>query len=253
MREPVALLGLLAFVGVAWTLSTNRKVVDWVFVAKAFALQWFFALSVLGLPQFGLKGPLRPVFQIANHLILQVLEFTSEGAEFLFGPLIETEKFGFVFAFQVLPVIIFMGSLMAVFYHWGVMQRVVQTLSWCMQRIIGASGTESLAAAANIFLGQTEAPLVIRPYLSRLTRSELMTVMTGGMATVAGSVLAAYVGLLKDRLPEIGGHLLTASVMSAPARWPEVGSQRGGHVVGLYCLGRFDEWSAGRIGRVDKL
>lgn len=180
-------------------------------------LQFILALLVLGIPALNLGGPLRPLFELLNTAVVQVLNFTLEGSRFIFGDLVDADKFGFIFAFQVLPTIIFMGSLMAVLYHWRIMPKIVQSMAFLMQKTMKTSGAESLAVAANVFVGQTEAPLVVKPYVASMTRSELLSLMTGGMATVAGGVLAAYVGLLKGRVPDIAGHLLTASLMSAPA------------------------------------
>jgi len=217
VEQLTGLAGLLAFVFIAYALSEQRKKISWKLVLWGMGLQIFLALMVLGLPAANFTGPLNQAFVWANAVILKILEFTEEGSKFIFGQLLDTNTVGFVFAFKVLPTIIFMASLMAILYHLGVMQLVVRGIAWIMQKVMGTSGAESLSVAANIFVGQTEAPLVIRPYVATMTRSELLAVMTGGMATVAGGVMAAYVGLLKDRIPHIAGHLLTASVMSAPA------------------------------------
>ena len=217
MERYVGVIGLVAFILLAFFLSESRKKVSWKLVLWGLGLQVVLALLVLGIPALDLAGPLHKLFVYANAAIIAVLDFTDEGSKFIFGQLLDTSKVGFVFAFKVLPTIIFMASLMAVLYHIGVMQFVVRVIAWVMQKVMGTSGAESLSVAANIFVGQTEAPLVVRPYVATMTRSELLAVMTGGMATVAGGVMAAYVGLLRDRIPDIAGHLLTASVMSAPA------------------------------------
>jgi CNT family concentrative nucleoside transporter len=150
-----------------------------------------------------------------------VIGFAMQGAQFIFGDLARADKFGFVFAFQVLPTIIFFASLMGVLYHLGIMQKVVQGMAWVMQKLMNASGSESLSVAANVFVGQTEAPLVVRPYIAKMTESELFTMMVGGMATIAGAVLAAYISMLGGTDPEAqlfyARHLLAASVMAAPA------------------------------------
>jgi CNT family concentrative nucleoside transporter len=160
----------------------------------------------------------RDFFEYVNGIIIKLLDFTTEGSKFVFGPLVSNAKsFGFIFAFQVLPTIIFFSSLMTVLYHIGFMQWIVKWVAIVMAKTMKTSGAESLSASANIFVGQTEAPLVIKPYVAKMTVSELMAVMTGGMATVAGGVMAAYVGMLKDTFPSIAGHLLAASIMSAPA------------------------------------
>ncbi len=213
----MGLLGLILFIGVSYYFSEHKKKVSWKLVLWGMVLQMVLALAIMGIPVWGISGPLRFVFSWANGIILSLLSFTQEGSQFVFGDLVKSDKIGFIFAFQVLPTIIFMASLMAVLYHLKIMQKVVGALAWVMQKTMNISGAESLSTAANIFVGQTEAPLLIKPYVALMTRSELFTVMVGGMATVAGGVMAAYVGLLKDRIPDIAGHLLTASVMSAPA------------------------------------
>lgn len=217
MNQLISLGGIGAFIGLAYLFSQNRKRIAWRFVAKAFLLQLTLALLVLGIPVLGFEGPLAFIFEGANGVILKILNFSDEGSRFLFGSLLDTQKHGFIVAFSVLPTIVFMSSLMSVLYHVGIMQWVVQFFAWLMHKTLKVSGAESLASAANIFVGQTEAPLVIKPYLKNSTSSEMFSIMVGGMANVAGGVLAAYVGFLKDLVPNIGGHLLTASVISAPA------------------------------------
>ncbi|MEM1415096.1 MAG: nucleoside transporter C-terminal domain-containing protein, partial [Myxococcota bacterium] len=176
-------------------------------VAWGMGLQLLFAVLVLK------TTPGRLFFDALNDGVVRLLAFTEEGSRFIFGSLMDT----FSFALHVLPTILFFSSLMTVLYHLGVMQRMVSGLAQAMRRTMGTSGSETLSAAANIFVGQTEAPLVVKPYLASMTRSELHAVMVGGFATVAGGVLAAYVGMLKDHFPDIAGHLIAASVMSAPA------------------------------------
>ncbi len=217
MERWISLFGLITMVAIAYSLSQQRRQISWRLVGWGLGLQITLGLLVLGVPALGFSGPLQGLFSGANRLINALLDFSLEGSRFIFGALVDNEELGFIFAFQVLPTIIFMSSLMAVFYHWGVMQRLVSAMAFGMQKLMGTSGAESLAAAANVFVGQTEAPLVVRPYIARMTQSELFTLMVGGMATVAGGVLAAYVGLLRHLIPDIAGHLLTASVMSAPA------------------------------------
>lgn len=217
MYQLVSLGGIGAFVGIAYLFSQNKKKIRWGFVAKALCLQLVLALLVLGIPSLNIPGPLAFIFAGANDVILKILNFSDEGSRFLFGSLMDTQKHGFIVAFSVLPTIVFMSSLMSVLYHIGFMQWVVQFFAWLMHKTLKVSGAESLSSAANIFVGQTEAPLVIKPYLKNSTPSEMFTIMVGGMANVAGGVLAAYVGFLKDLIPNIGGHLLTASVISAPA------------------------------------
>jgi len=204
-------IGMFVLLGIAWAFSKNRKAINYKTVATGIGLQIAFALLVL-------KAPMgRQFFQFMNDVIIKVLSFSDEGAKFLFGSLINNQSLGFLFAFQVLPTIIFFSSLMGVLYYLGVMQKIVLFFARIMAKTMGTSGAESLSASANIFVGQTEAPLVVRPYVSAMTQSELMAVMTGGMATISGGVMAAYVGILMGYLPNIAGHLLAASIMSAPA------------------------------------
>lgn len=210
-------IGVFVILLIAYLYSSNRKAIDWRLVGIGMFLTITLAILVLGIPVLGIKGPLRLLFSLANDAIIGVLDFTQKGSEFLFGSLMNIEKSGYIFAFQVLPTIIFMASIMAVLYHLGIMQKVVSGLAWTMQKTLRISGAESLSTAANIFVGQTEAPLLVKPFVERMTRSELYCIMAGGMANAAGGVLAAYVGLLRDRIPDIAGHLITMSVMSAPA------------------------------------
>lgn len=191
---------------IAFLMSEDRKKINWRTVISGLLLQIFFGLIILK-TGFG-----RGIFEGAREFFAGILNFTNEGSNFVFGSLNDASKVGFVFATMVLPTIIFMSSLMSVLYHIGIMQIIISGTAKAMVKIMGTSGAESLAAAANIFAGQTEAPLVVKPFVEKMTRSELMSLMTGGMATVAGGVLAAYVGLGID-----AGHLLAASVMSAPA------------------------------------
>lgn len=208
MERFISLLGLIMMLAIAWGLSTSRKNVRWKTVLMGLALQLVFGLLILK-TSFG-----HQVFDGAKNIFQALLDYTNEGSAFLFGNIIKPEKsnLGYVFAFMALPTIIFMSSLMSVLYHIGIMQKVVEWAAKFMMKFMGTSGSESLSAAANIFVGQTEAPLVVKPFVESMTRSELMALMTGGMATVAGGVLAAYVGMGID-----AGHLLAASVMSAPA------------------------------------
>lgn len=213
MDRAVSFLGILAILGLAFLMSNNRKAINWKLVGIGVGLQITFALIIFYMP--GGKF----VFATATAVIQRLLDFTGKGSEFLFASFV-TGKWepGLInFPFAVLPTIIFFSSLMTILYHIGAMQRVVKLFAIVMQRTMGTSGAESLSAAANIFVGQTEAPLVIKPYVDKMTQSELMTVMTGGFATVAGGVMAIYVGMLQPKFPDIAGHLLAASVMSAPA------------------------------------
>jgi CNT family concentrative nucleoside transporter len=227
-----SVLGLLALTGIAWLMSIDRARVAWRVVAWGISLQLLFALFILKTP-VGVS-----IFETMNVVIVALLGFTVDGARFLFGNLVYntvpvgagdpgqgafTEMPGMVantggfFAFNVLPTIIFFSSLMTILYHLGIMQLAVKGVAWVMQRTMKTSGAETLSAAGNIFVGQTEAPLLIKPFVERMTMSELMAVMTAGFATVAGGVMAAYVGMLLLYFPDIAGHLMAASVMSAPA------------------------------------
>ncbi|HET6417478.1 MAG TPA: nucleoside transporter C-terminal domain-containing protein [Polyangiales bacterium] len=204
----VSLAGLLAMVGIAWLLSRHRDRVPWRVVSWGIGLQVSFGVFVMK-TDLGLR-----VFAILNDMMLALLGFTAKGTEFVFGDF-ASEKF--TIAINVLPTLIFFSSLMTILYYLGIMQRLVGLFAWVMRRTMGTSGSETLSAAANTFVGQTEAPLMVAPFVRTMTISELMAVMTGGFATVAGGVLAAYVGLLKGVFPDIAGHLIAASVMSAPA------------------------------------
>jgi len=209
------LFGLLVLTAIAWGLSSQRDKVDWRLVVSGVTLQIVFAIIVILVP----GG--RMFFEYFARFFVKIVEFALVGASFIFGDLASVQKFGFVFAFQVLPTIIFFASLMSVLYHLGLMQKVVQAMAWIMLKVMRTSGAESLSVAANVFVGQTEAPLVVRPYIARMTESELFTMMVGGMATIAGAVLAAYIAMLGggDDAQRLfyARHLLAASVMAAPA------------------------------------
>ncbi len=207
--------GLAVLLSIAFAFSMDRKTTDWKLVAAGIGLQLAFAIMVILVP----GG--REFFGFLSGIFVTVIGFALHGATIIFGDLARIDTFGFVFAFQVLPTIIFFASLMGVLYHLGIMQKVVQGMAWVMQKIMNVSGSESLAVAANVFVGQTEAPLVVRPYIARMTESELLTMMIAGMATIAGAVLAAYVAMLggNDEAQQLfyARHLLAASVMAAPA------------------------------------
>ncbi len=207
MDRFVGVLGLFVLLGIAWCLSTNRSRVNWRLVVFGTLLQLFFAVLILRTAMG------RSVFDAAGRIVTAFLDFTDEGSAFIFG---EGFREHFM-AFKVLPTIIFFSSFITVLYYLGVLQVLVRGFAWVMMRLLRTSGAESLSASANIFVGQTEAPLLIRPYVAQMTQSELMAVMTGGFATIAGGVLVAYVELLRESFPDIAGHLLAASVMSAPA------------------------------------
>jgi len=217
MQQFIGILGIGLIIGLCWLLSENRRRVAWRTVLLGVALQFVFALLLLGIPVLGFHSPAYVIFEAANNAILAVVGYSDQGAAFLFGDLGNSDKYGFIFAFRVLPTILFFSALMGVLYHLGIMQRVVYGIAVVMHKTLKVSGAEALAASAEIFLGQTESPLMIRPYMDKLTRSELLALMTGGMATVAGAVLAAYVGILAPLIPNIAGHLLAASIMAAPA------------------------------------
>jgi len=210
----ISLLGLAAFLAFAWGLSTDRKRFPWRTVISGVLLQFVFGFLILK------TGPGQAFFKGFADAVSRVLDYAAEGSKFVFGPLADQAAIqkglavpsGFIFVITVAGTIIFVSALSSLLYHYGILQFVVRGVAWVMERLMKTSGSESLAAAANIFMGQTEAPLVIRPYLTKMTRSEIMALMTGGMATIAGGVLAAYVGFGVS-----AGHLLTASVMSAPA------------------------------------
>jgi CNT family concentrative nucleoside transporter len=209
------LFGLAVLISVAYAFSGYKKSIDWKQIAAGVSLQIVFAVIVILVP----GG--REFFDVISRVFVKIIDFAMIGAAFIFGDLANASEFGFIFAFQVLPTIIFFASLMGVLYHIGLMQKIVQGMAWVMLKIMRVSGSESLSVAANVFIGQTEAPLVVRPYIAKMTESELFTMMVGGMATIAGAVLAAYIAMLggTDEAQRLfyARHLLAASVMAAPA------------------------------------
>ncbi len=227
----VGVLGIAVMIAVALLLSRDRRRIDWRLVGTGLLLQVLFGLVVLK------TDAGRAFFGQAGRVVTGLLGFQEQGARFVFGNLVQSSvpvgtpgaggsldtSAGYVaatgayFAFNVLPTIIFFSALMSVLYYLNIMQLVVKGIAWVMQKTLRTSGAETLSASGNIFLGQTEAPLLIKPFVPTMTRSELNTVMVGGFATVAGGVLAAYVGMLRGHFPDIAGHLLAASVMNAPA------------------------------------
>lgn len=214
----ISAIGFLFLIAIAFLLSENRKKINYRTVAWGIGLQFLAFFLVIGIPGLGVGGPFKFVFNGANDFVNAIIEYTGEGTKFLFGPLSDTKQWGgIIFAIHILPTIVFTATLMAVFYHIGIMQKIVRVMAWCMYRTMRVSGAESLSNAANVFLGQTEAPLVIKPYIDGMTRSELLAIMVGGMASTAGGVLVAYVSFLNEMIPDIAGHLLGASVLSAPA------------------------------------
>jgi len=207
------MIGMILLLGIAFILSNNRRQINYRIIVWGLSLQFIFGILIL-------KTPLgKPLFGFFDKVITKLISFSDAGSDFLFKSLVPGVGYHEAmvnFAFRALPTIIFFSSLMTVLYHFGVIQFIVKWISRIMQKSMGTSGSETLSVAANIFVGQTEAPLMIRPFIRNMTQSELMAVMTGGFATVAGGVLALYVIWLKD-IPGIAGHLLAASVMSAPA------------------------------------
>lgn len=207
MAQFISLLGFLFFLLIAFLMSENRRAIKWPIIFWGIGLQFLLGVFILKTP-WGFQ-----LFSAIGSSIQSLLDFTKVGSRFIFGNLTDSEgSWGYLFFTMVLPSIIFMSALMSALYHLGIMQKIVYSIAWVMMKTMKISGAESLAAAANIFMGQTEAPLVIKPYVAKMTRSEIMSLMTGGMATVAGGVLVAYVGFGVDPM-----HLLAASVMSAPA------------------------------------
>ena len=207
-------LGMVCLLVIAYLCSTNRKAINWKTIGIGLGAQLLLAIGVLKVP-FVQKS-----FEFVGKIFVKILDFTAAGSEFLLGGMMDTESYGFIFIFQVLPTIIFFSALTSVLYYLGIVQVVVKGMAWVLTKLLGISGAESLSVAGNIFLGQTEAPLMIKAYLERMTRSEILLVMVGGMATVAGGVLAAYIGFLGGDDPalrlEFARHLLAASVMAAP-------------------------------------
>jgi CNT family concentrative nucleoside transporter len=207
-------LGMASIIAIAWLFSAKRKQVDWRVVGIGLTMQLVLALCILYVPavQFA--------FEFVGKIFVKVLDFTRIGSEFLFRDLMNVNSFGFIFALQILPTIIFFSALTSVLFYLGVIQKIVYGLAWALNKTMRLSGAESLSTAGNIFLGQTEAPLMVKAYLDKMNRSEIFLVMTAGMATVAGGVLAAYVGFLggDDAALRLffAKHLLTASVMAAP-------------------------------------
>jgi CNT family concentrative nucleoside transporter len=234
MERLTGILGIGLIIGLAYVVSNNRRKINWRMVGTGFLIQLVFGFLVLKGRDFGPPfNFLALLFEALGKGIVNLLEFTVDGARFVFGNLALSPgndgSLGFFFFFQVLPTIIFFSSLMSVLYYLGVMQKIVQGMAWVMAKLMGTSGAESLSNTANIFVGQTEAPLMIRPFIKDMTRSELLTIMVGGMATIAGGVMAAYIQMLSDsfaqarHLPlldaqvKFATQLLGASIMAAPA------------------------------------
>lgn len=215
MERYIGLLGVGVLILIAYLLSSNRRAISWRIVLLGVTLEFFMAFLLLNFK------PVVAVFDVLARGVTKVISFADEGTYFLFGKLSDSSQvWGFVFAIKVLPIIVFFASLMGVLYHLGVMQRIVAGVAWLLRRTLKVTGVEALSTAANIFVGQTEAPLTVKPYIAGMTRSQIMCIMVGGFANIAGSVMAAYIMLLGgDSEPEqilFAKHLMAASVMSAP-------------------------------------
>ncbi|MRT16351.1 Na+ dependent nucleoside transporter [Vitellibacter sp. q18] len=208
------ILGMVSLLVIAFLFSSNRRAINWRTVGLGLAFQLLIAIGVLKV------SFIKNAFETVGQLFVNVLEYTRAGSEFLFGGMLDINSFGFIFAFQVLPTIIFFSALTSVLFYFGIIQVVVKGMGWLLTKLLNISGAESLSVAGNIFLGQTEAPLLIKAYLEKMNKSEMLLVMVGGMATVAGAVLAAYIGFLGGDDPALrlmfAKHLLAASVMAAP-------------------------------------
>jgi CNT family concentrative nucleoside transporter len=216
----ISLLGWLTMISVAWTISFNRKKFPWRTVVWGVILQFVLAWFVLKTP-WG-----EAFFNFAGKIVGKLRDCATEGTGFVFGPLANSEllgktfgpSHGLVFAVLVAGTVVIVSALSALFYHWGILQRIVRAVAWVMQKLMGTSGSETLSACANVFMGQTEAPLVIRPYVPRMTKSEIMTIMVCGMAHIAGGVAIVYAAMGADAgYPHTAGHLLAASVLNCPA------------------------------------
>lgn len=210
------LLGLAVLILICYAFSLNRSRIQWKLVISGILLQIVIAVGVLKIDL------IKDAFEVMGNFFVVILSFTLEGSKFVFGDMVNPSgSLGFVFAFQILPTIIFFSALTSLLFYLGILQKIVYGLAWVMSKTMKLSGAESLAAAANVFVGQTEAPLVVKPYISGMSRSELLCLMTGGMATIAGGVMAAYIGFLGGDDPAMrlffAKHLLAASIMSAPA------------------------------------
>ena len=231
------ILGIIILIGISFLLSNNKKNINWRLVLSGLGLQVIFAILILKGEELSLFfkpfGWPKDFFYWVSGFFVSILNFTTEGAKFVFGPLAispgQNGSLGTIFAFQVLPTIIFFASLTSILYYLGILQRVVQGMAWIMAKVMGTSGAESLSCSANIFVGQTEAPLLIKPFIKNMTNSEILTIMIGGMATIAGGVMAAYIQILGNSYAQtlniplaqaqqmFATQLLGASVMAAPA------------------------------------
>jgi len=211
----IAFLGIFTLLAISILCSENRKAISYKTLVSGILLQFLLAFFLI---KFNF---LNSFFNSLAEFFVYILSFTEKGSEFLFGELVNTKKMGFILAFKVLPTIVFFSALSSLLFHLGILQKIVKIFAFIMSRLMGLSGPESLSAAGNIFLGQTEAPLLVKPYISKMSRSELFSLMAGGMATIAGGVFAAFIGILGGEDPEkkifFARHLLTASILSAPA------------------------------------
>jgi CNT family concentrative nucleoside transporter len=208
------IFGIIVLFLIAYLFSENRKAISWKVILIGLIIQILLAIGILQVPF------IQAFFEFIGKIFVKILDFTRDGTNFLFGSFLDTSKFGFIFAFQILPTIIFFSALTSVLFYLGVIQKVVWALAWLMTKAMKLSGAESLSVAGNIFLGQTESPLMIKAYLPKMNNSEMFLVMVGGMATVAGGVLAAYIGFLGGDDPVqrllFAKHLLAASILAAP-------------------------------------
>ncbi len=208
------LLGISFLILTTYLLSNNKKAIKWKTASTGLILQLILAVGVLKISW------VKMIFESAGKVFVKILDFTMEGTKFLFGDLVSAENFGNVFIFSILPTVIFFAALTSILFYLGIIQKIVRVMALLLSKLLGVSGPESLSVAGNIFLGQTESPLMIKAYLEKMSKSEILLVMIGGMATVAGGVLAAYIGFLGGEDPELkvyyAKHLLTASVMAAP-------------------------------------
>ena len=216
----ISFLGWFTMIAVAWAISYNRKLFPWRTVVWGLGLQFVLAVLILKTPWGG------ALFEFAQKIVLKLIQFSTDGTKFVFGPLADRDlmgaKFGpehsLVFGIVVMGTVIIVACISSLLYHWGILPKVVHAIAWCMRKIMGTSGSETLSACANIFMGQTEAPLMIRPYVPRMTHSEIMTIMVCGMAHIAGGVAAVYAAMgMQAGYPNTAGHLLTASVLNCPA------------------------------------
>jgi CNT family concentrative nucleoside transporter len=211
MQRLISLLGIPALLLLAFVFCRDRKKLSYKIIVAGIGLQFFFALVVLR-TRIG-----HQLFYWVGRGAEKLIGFTGAGSRFVFGDLMNVEKMGFILAFHVLPVIVFFSSLSAILYHFGVLQWLVRQMARIFTHTLGVSGAEALSVAANVFVGMVEAPILVRPYVEKMTESELFCLMSAGMATIAGSVMAAYIGILQPYFPQVAGHILSASLMSAPA------------------------------------